>query len=488
MTFVSLNPSSTSSNTGAVTGSSAHAALSDGSDATYVDYDYGEGSIFGLSDLSLPSGAVIMSAQVVFRCRKDGTGPGSVLTVLNADAVSQSSAAVTWELPAETGGLPVWGGSDAGLDAAVMGLSCQSLSAVRVYEAFVRVLYLTKPTVTVSNPTGTITTNTTAVVWTPVFDSHAQSGQHFRDVKIFSQAQYSAGGFDPSTSTPTVASGVRLAAPWAENFSGTALADGNYRAYVRVAASNVPDQWSDWAYSAFTVDVDKPGVPSIAATPEHSAGRVKLDLDDSAGDTATTTFQVERSVDGGASWQTVRTPIVSIGMGGWVFPDGSGNATLYDYEAPNGVTVRYRARAYSYNLVTFSAWSSSVTTAWSSSDEWLKCVLDPTLNLKLTFKSYSGFEVPANQGVFRPLGSEVAVVTQDVPGPEQGTIIVFSKSQSDRVALSALTAAASPVLMQVPGHPDRLVMLGDRSSSRVVDNAGELWHEESFPWTVVANP
>ena len=76
MTFVSLNPSSTSSNTGAVTGSSAHAALSDGSDATYVDYDYGEGSIFGLSDLSLPSGAVIMSAQVVFRCRKDGTARG----------------------------------------------------------------------------------------------------------------------------------------------------------------------------------------------------------------------------------------------------------------------------------------------------------------------------------------------------------------------------------------------------------------------------
>jgi len=184
----------------------------------------------------------------------------------------------------------------------------------------------------------------------------------------------------------------------------------------------------------------------------------------------------------GSSWTNVRT---ELGDGMVAFPGSA--VTLYDYEAPNGETVTYRARAYASSVPSYSSWVSD-TGGWSSSAEWLKCMLDPDLNVSLVVKSYQGFEVPANQASFRALGSSTAIVTQDTPGPEQGSLVVFTKSEADREDLSALLAASSPVLVQVPGAPDRVVMLGDRSSTRVVDRAGETWHEESLPWVVVDRP
>jgi hypothetical protein len=67
-------------------------------------------------------------------------------------------------------------------------------------------------------------------------------------------------------------------------------------------------------------------------------------------------------------------------------------------------------------------------------------------------------------------------------------VVVFSKSDADRAALKAIRKSGSPVLMQSPGHPDRVVVFGDRSSTRIVDTAGQQWHEETLPWTVVDRP
>lgn len=483
MTYVSLSPSSTVANSGAVTGSSAHAALSDSSDATYVDFSYGQLAQFELTDLSLPSGAELVFAQAMVRVRKDGDGPGSLVSTVIADRTQSSTTAVTWETTTEVGGATVMGGlTDAGLDGATLGVGCLSLSVLRIYKAWVRVCYITKPTVTVNSPSGTIAVNKPSVSFTPTFDVHAQTSSFWRRVRVFSQAQYSAGGFNPETSTATLDSGVRSSADssWLD-LSAPRLADGNYRAYVKVAASNMPDQWSDWAYSSFVVDAPEPGVPALTVTADNALGRIKLDLDDTSGDVTTNYFEVQRSTDG-VNFTPVRVSLPN----GLIFTSGS-PVTLYDYEAPNGVNVTYRARAFNFSNATWSGYASD-TAKWESRDEWLKCLLNPSRNLKLTFKSYPGFDAPANQTVFRPLGASKGIAVQDIPGPAQGQLVVFTKSETDRVNLRALLAEGSPVLLQVPGTPDRVVALGDRGSTRIVDNAGEQWHEETLSWTEVENP
>ena len=185
MTFVTLTPNATTASTGALTGSSVHAALSDASDSTYVTYDYGEYSTVSFSDLSLPSGAQLVSAQLKLRCDKTGTGPGGVYAALVTDTSTFSTGSVTWESPQELNSAFQFGGlTDAGLDAAAATWTCVSLSQVTVYEASVSVLYLTKPTATVSAPSGTITTNLATVTWSGSYDVHTTSAPAYSDESV----------------------------------------------------------------------------------------------------------------------------------------------------------------------------------------------------------------------------------------------------------------------------------------------------------------
>jgi hypothetical protein len=490
MTFSLLRPASTTGNSGAVTGAaSAHAALSDDSDSSYVTFDNVEGAAFTLGDLTLPSGAVIVMAQVWMRMVG---GPARVDSRVVADSTADGSTSVYWGVPTEAYGALIFGGlTDAGVDAATLSvLNANSAGSVVMYEAGVRVQYLTQPTVTVTLPTGTIDENVVTVNWTPSFDTHAQASQYWREVKIYSSAQYGGGGFDPDVTVPTAESGEILSGLWFHTFDATVLPDGDYRAYVKVAAENSPTQWSAWDYEAFTVDAPNPGVPTMTLTGQNSDGRIKIDLDDNTGDVGTNLFQVQRSDDGGTTWVDLRTDIVTTLGGGWVLPTG-GLATVYDYEAPNGVTCSYRARAWNEATPSYSAWTATDTEAWTSDDVWLKNALYPSQNLKITLRSYASSQVAANQGVFRALGSSTATVVSDVRGPETGQIVVLTDDQDARDALNACLDAQSPMLLQVPAsneQPERWVVFGDQSSERLADHAWISEHDETLPWTRVARP
>ena len=481
MTFVTLDPASTGSNSGAVTGSNAHSALSDGSDATYVDYDYGESSILGLSDLSLPSGAVLVSAQVLARASKQATGPAALNTVLVADVTKQLLTSVTADAASEYGGAFAWGGlTDAGLDGANVGIYSSGLSQLRVFKAWVRVFYLTKPSVSVDTPTGTIARNTFAVTWTPSFDVHGDTN-HFYEIKVFSAAQYGAGGFNPSLSSATVSASGRSSLT--NRYFSEGLPNGAYRAYVRVAAGNSSDQWSDWDYESFTVSVPAPAVPSLSLTPSSSQGGIDVQLVSGGGTVVTDYFEIQRSLDG-VDFVEVRT-----GFGGGSVAYG-GTVTAFDYEAPNGGSVIYRARSYAGGTPAYSDWvlGSSV---WSSDSWWLKHPYRPSLNREINLVSYPGRESVANQGVFRPLGSSRAVVVSDVRGPDSGEIVVLTDSLASRVELAELLADQSPVLLHGPvSHevPERWVAFGDLGSERLVDGGRFPEELETLPWTEVDRP
>lgn len=490
MTYVNLAPSSTVVNSGALTGgASAHAVLADASDSTYVVYENGEASILGITDLSLPAGAVVVLAQVWARCRQDGLWSSSVLrTNLSAGTGSaEISQVITWVTPTNVAGCSLFGGlSDADVDGATMAVSnTSSFGLTRVTQLYLRVLYLLKPTVTVDAPTGTVTQNRLKVEWTPTFDPDAQGSPSFYEVAVFTAAQYGIGGFNPATSPATLRVGQSTAGPDCSHEFSDAVLDGTYRAYVRVAAGNSPDHKSDWTYGAFVVDAPNPGVPSMVLTAVPVSGAVSIALDDSSGDVVTNLFELERSDDGGVTWNDVRTRDGD----GMVTPSG-GLATVMDYEAKNGVEATYRVRAFNAATPSYSVWVEGTVT-WSSDDWWLKHSSRPSLNRRLRMRSYPGSSTEANQGVFRPLGSSVPVVVSDVRGPTTGEIVVWTESLAEREALELALSAQAPMLLQGPvsnEQPERWVVIGSTSSDRIFDVAWAPYHDETLPWTQVVRP
>lgn len=288
MTVVHLNPATTTSNTGTVTGAGGDAdlAMRDGDDATYITFDIGEAATFTLDDLTLPSGAVLIYCQGKFRAGAGVPGVASTLSMSythSGTPVSQSIV-VNWSGTA----VDLYAGSkafptDAGIDAASLTVRCGTgtLGTLILHECSLKVLYYIKPVVTVATPTGTLTDdNSPTVTWSTVWDPDFTPITGAYQVKVFSAAQYGAGGFDPDTSDATLDSGVQTLSPastQAHEFTET-LDNDTYRAFVKVSAfSDNPDaQWSAWDYEGFVVSVTPPGTPQIVAFAESSEARNRL--------------------------------------------------------------------------------------------------------------------------------------------------------------------------------------------------------------------
>lgn len=490
MTLVSLRPSATVSNTGALTGAaSAHAALSDNSDASYVTFDPAEEAVVDLGDLTLPGGAVVKTATVKVRY-SDGTFEARLAST---GAVTSYLAPVGGGFtPSTLAGQAQVGWTDAHADAARISVKGITTTPVKVYEVYGDIRYVVQPVPTVTAPTGTVTnTNLPTTTWTDVLDSDGGGQTHF-EVKIFSAAQYGAGGFDPATSTPTVSSGITASS--ALLWQATAnLANATYRSYVRVAQTvNGVQHWSAWVNGQYIVNVAIPGTPTLALTPFSSAGYIQTVTTTVAGAATTDNIELQRSTDGGTTWLAVRN---NEGSDGILDAEGDGTTTVLDYEAPNGTVTSYRARAlHNYSGVfAASAWSTTQTATWTSTDWWIKHPNRPTLNLKLTqaLLSYATVERGARNGVFQPLGATLPIVISDTRAGETGTTVLVLTTVAAQNALDTLLDQAATLLLQGPaaeGHPDRYVRFGDHSSVRQVDKSWALTTLETLPWTRVAAP
>lgn len=85
-------------------------------------------------------------------------------------------------------------------------------------------------------------------------------------VRVFTAAQYGAGGFTPATSTATWDSGVTISDDTSRQIV-TDLPTGTYRAYVQTTSQTAGiDIPSAWAYDQFTVDYTDPPAPTVTAT------------------------------------------------------------------------------------------------------------------------------------------------------------------------------------------------------------------------------
>jgi hypothetical protein len=206
--------------------------------------------------------------------------------------------------------------------------------------------------------------------------------------------------------------------------------------------------------------------------------------------------ELQRSVDGGTTWTAVRNTETNDGT--ITYP--AAPVTILDYEAPNGTSTSYRARAlhnYSGSYAA-SAWTATSSTTWTSADWWIKHPNVPALNLKLPGTAGAGamFSYPdvvhaARQAAFQPLGAALPIVVSDTRGGATGTVIVQLRTIAEQNALDVLLDRVGTLLLQGPvtaGIPDRYIRVGDHSSVRVVDNANFLTTRETLPWTEVASP
>ena len=333
-----------------------------------------------------------------------------------------------------------------------------------VYELFFDIETTTQPSVTVASPTGTVTDNAKPEVsWT--YADADGTEQDYYQIKVFTSAQYSAGGFDPTTDEAFWDSGVVGSSDNTATI-GEYLTDGTFRAYVRVAktVSGVPF-YSAYAYSQFTINTTPPTTPTLVGTFQSVSNRVLLEITGATvqGSFDSQVFQVQRSDDSGTTWADVTG-------GSDLVPDGTAEASLFDYAAPRAATAGYRVRAIGTlgeNEVA-SDWSSTVNVSVTNDlSWWLKAVTEPDIN-RGALKVNPGFESsPVEQiGVFRPIGRRTAVVISSGLQGEDGTFTISTLGDTEFAAVWALATHTGSLLLQTPQAEQKYIRVTERTYSR----------------------
>lgn len=367
-------------------------------------------------------------------------------------------------------------------------------SNLAIFELYIDYWYATQPVCTVTGPSegATITDNNRpTATWTRSLDPDGGPQTVFQ-VKVFDDATYGGGGFNPDTSTPDEDSGI-VGGSNLEYQVQNPLIDDTYRFYVRIGQTiNGVPHWSPWDNNTFTLAVPLPAVPTLAVTADSAMGRIGVNVTSNSGTATTDKIEVEVSRDAGVTWEKLRT-IVGDGLFNTPF---TANPDTYDYDQPNGIQALFRARAlHTYaGFFGYSAFSSNQSATWTStSDFWFKSPAHPNLNTKIMLKSPAtdGVVEEARRGVFQSLGEAKPVVTTDTPMAKTGVIAIICDDAADKNALDALRSELSPLLFQCPlasGESDKWLALGRQLRRRIVDLAGHQHTVDEIEWIEVNKP
>jgi hypothetical protein len=485
MPTVTVRPDATEYNGGTLVGAAtAHAALSDDSDASYVELtyaDFGETVWLDFPALTLPGGARWKTYTLRARARASGSGRQAFLGAGEPGSAVTFAVFVGGSFATITSGPQPFAGFSPHPEGGVSSTNDGSGQDILVAELYFDAVYASAPTCSVTAPTGTVTDTTKpAIQWvhTPGADGGAQSAA---EVKVFNAAQYGAAGFSPDTSTPfwstTAGGGVNAATPDVQ------LVDDDYRAYVRTAQSvNGSPHWSSWDFEAFTVDSDPPPAPTISATGDDANARTRLVVTIDGAEASIAA--VERSVDGGATWVDVR---------GYSRKLVAGDTLIaYDYESPNGEAASFRAQAIreTANGDIASDWSSPAAATWSSPYTWLKNIRNPALSRTFRFRTMPTWERARPQGVHAVVDDEFPAVISGRLQAVAGEAVLLTESLAERDAVLTLLAG-EVILVQPPanhGVGSRYFAPGRVTERRIVRIAGVAYRELAVQVTEVPAP
>lgn len=296
---------------------SVHAALADDSDSTYItrtsttvpaSYE----AEFGTQSLSATEKVVSVNLRARISVGTAGSASFSlgVITDRNGRSVSYSVpitkqntlALSTVDFALSLTSAPngtAW--TQTLLDNLVVKFadnSTASADRTNVYELYIDVVTTAQPSVTVTAPSGSVTTTSfPSVVWT--YSDADGDPQSAYEIKIFDSTTYSAGTFSADTSTPTVETGIVASSNNGQTLEADLANSTTYRAYVRVAQLlNGANYFSDWAYSQFSLSIDAPATPTISAFYESSTGSVTLTIFGRTNFLSTNQASLETNTDG----------------------------------------------------------------------------------------------------------------------------------------------------------------------------------------------
>lgn len=502
MTRVALLPARSSSSLATVVGAdSFHEALADDSDTSYVYFtdEFGAAEL-EFDEIRLPASAVVTNVSV--NVRNKSSDPAWVVIILRMGPtplppnIALTETFVTWPTPTTFSAISVARRPDGGditqadLNAIRVNMSGWGNSGlVTTYELAVQVVYVTPPRVTDVGPNGLIEdTNAPTVTWRNVLDPDGGPQSHWA-VRVYSEAQYTAPGFEVGV-TPPVASKVLQPGSRSSWTVDVPLDNGKYRAYVRISQQTGAHTLTsdDSGYAEFTINVSPPDPPVIRTGADGSNGRVQITVDGTGSTEDVDYMRLERSTDGGETWEPAVTPEV----GGYI--PGEGPFVTYDWLAGNGQEVLYRAHSYRYIPPFNTAIGSRTATetgSWQSQDRWLKHPTDSTLNMKVDIWAYPDDTQEARQSTFMPLGGTVPITVSDTPNATTGEISFMVGDSDERAAFAALRNAGVPLLLQMrpgDGRPDRWITLGARRRAYAVDKLGVQETIETYAWTEVGRP
>lgn len=479
MAVVTVRPNALVSGVGNFTitgGATAQAVTSDNSDGSYV-----ANSTSGVATLILDCGtSTLLENETIRRIRvrarvttpttagkvninigtrQAGTNKYSAALSIRGQYAAATTLTGAWLTTSPFGG--AWTQSD--LDAIRVQVTDYKTGSdkANIIELYVDIDEATEPTVTVSSPTGTLTDTAKPEISFAYTDPDATDEQAFFEIKMFTQAQYNAAGFEPTESTGTFESGVIASVEQAYTVTDY-LDNATYRAYVRVA-KNIGGVafWSNWAYSDFTLNVSRPTSPAVTASWSQGVSRATITATGAAsGAFDYQYFEYERSIDGGTVYEQMRN-------GSEVYPGAGFAATLYDYEVKRGLSAKYRVRAIGVTgtNVANSAWSTVQTLSITSDSKyWLKAVADPSKNYgDATVLNRLGITIEENLGVFRPIGRSLPIIVSGTIGGSDGELEIVTTTTAAWNAVYALATYQYTILLQEPTNEQKYVRFVGRS-------------------------
>lgn len=477
-----------------------HAALSDASDASYVQQGidaatYAETLAVGVGSgiPALPPNTRISSVTVVYRAAQftsetlsaaridvELAGVGS-LSAINTIIVNGLIFDWTVNFPSRPGG-GAWQVAD------IANLTLRFVAAfgdtpLRIYRAYVAVYVNSAPTATPTGPVGSVT-DTADPYLTWAYSDPDSDAQEMFEAKIFFGANVVA---DPTTETERLFSHIPPLA-----YSGTVIrandmSNGNYRWAVRVKdVGSPPGSWGPWGQAALVIEVPAPFPPILTVVPQPDEARYLINAIELSGPNPTEAIFIARSNDGGASWEFIKgasvdnpipyvgdpiniydyeaprmaapwTPGTSISVGynepiGYNAPLGYNESALTAPIGPENV-VRYMAVATrTYNGETlYSNWSVPVTPqSLLGGDTRLKHPTDPSKNIVI--QAMANFESASEEQLqaLRASGRADYVVFGDIPSLEKGELDIIFPGDAAWQAFEALRAVdvAVPLLLQ----------------------------------------
>lgn len=351
-------------------------------------------------------------------------------------------------------------------------------TTIFVSEVYLDITYQQESSVTVTGPTGTVTSTQPTITWT--YSSGDSQPQQGFQVAVYTLAQTTAMGFTPFVSTPIDGTdGFVLGEDlqWTMNID---LTNGQYAAYVQAES-----QWagpgsffSAIGSTTWTRSVSAPPVNAVfnSATFDATNNRVALNFQPGGASPATLAFTVYASRDGGQSFN----PIPSLS---YVPASGMSAITVYDYVAPLNTLSQYFVLAYGGSPLAAAALASSVLSVTPVGDRaWLKDPSNPILNTVLPIaapkQSEDGIKITKRrmQGTFQLLGGAgTEVLPVIVSGPTYGNEYLFELIfvVDDPVvpmtlwaAVDELDRSGNTLLLQLPDGTQQWVVTGPGATSQ----------------------